>query len=87
VEKRGHFDKGMSRYGLADFNALHDAVEKTSENGSTVPLAGDQFRVIRFDLMGSNQAIRSAGNGRDSKVSPVGRGTRIRRSRRHFRRR
>ncbi len=76
---RGKLDNGMYRYVFADFDQMDEVVKKASQVGFAVPLAGDQFRVIRFDLMGSNEAIaaiRSSGGGRDSRVSPVGRGTR-----------
>ena len=81
---RGKLDNGMYRYVFTDFEQIDDTVKKASRIGFAVPLAGDQFRVIRFDLMGSNEAIaaiRSSGEGGIRGCSRWGGGLGIRRFR------
>ncbi len=58
---RGKLDNGMYRYVFTDFEQIDDTVKRASQIGFAVPLAGDQFRVIRFDLMGSTRRSRRSG--------------------------
>lgn len=48
---------GLYRYVFTNFDAINDLVMKGSQIGFAVPLQTDEFRVVRFDLTGSSQAI------------------------------
>lgn len=50
-------DNGLYRYVFTDFDTINDFVMKGSKIGFAVPLQSDQFRVVRFNLVGSNRAI------------------------------
>lgn len=50
-------DNGLYSYVFTDFDTVNDFVMKGSKIGFAVPLQSDQFRVVRFDLIGSNRAI------------------------------
>jgi hypothetical protein len=48
---------GLYRYIITEFDAMNTVVTKSIRIGFALPLQSDQFRVIRFDLSGSNSAI------------------------------
>lgn len=50
-------DNGLYRYVFSDFDSIDGIVIKGSRVGFAFPLEDNQFRVIRFDLNGSNRAI------------------------------
>jgi hypothetical protein len=50
-------DNGLYRYVFLEFDAIQNIVTKGMRVGFAVPLEGDQFRVVRFDLGGSNRAL------------------------------
>ncbi len=50
-------DSGLYSYVFTDFNIINDFIMKGSKIGFAVPLQTDQFRVVRFNLVGSNRAI------------------------------
>lgn len=50
-------DNGQYRYVFTEFDAINNLVTKGLRVGFAVPLQADQFRVIRFDLGSSNQAL------------------------------
>lgn len=49
--------KDLYSYVFTDFNALKELVMKNVRIGFAIPMQSDNFKVIRFDLTGSNQAI------------------------------
>jgi len=50
-------DNGLQGYAFTQFDAVNAIVTKGSTVGFAIPLKGDQFRVVRFSLAGSNRAI------------------------------
>ena len=48
---------GFYRYVFTDFSAIDKIVKGAIRVGFAFPLKGDEFRVIRFSLNGSNEAI------------------------------
>lgn len=70
-------DNGLYRYVFTDFDAIDNIVTKGLRAGFAVPLQGDQFRVVRFDLRGSNRAVAvmksaAARAQRSSPAKPTG---------------
>lgn len=57
VQCSAQLDNGLYRYVFNDFEEIDDLVKKGLRVGFAVPLQGDQFRVVRFDLGGSNRAL------------------------------
>lgn len=53
-------ENGLYSYVFNSFDSINDLVLKSYKLGLAIPLEGDQFRVIRFDLQGSNEAIVAA---------------------------
>lgn len=53
----GKADNKLYRYAFTNFDAINDLIKKGAKVGFAVPLQSDEFRVIRFDLGGSNRAI------------------------------
>ena len=67
------------RYGYAfnDFDRLTSLVTRGSSRiGIAIPLNGGQFRVVRFDLQGSQAALAAMRSTAASKLRPARRGTR-----------
>ena len=52
-------DNGYYRYVFTDFDAINNIITKAIDVGFAVPLQAGQFRVLRFDLTGSNRALTS----------------------------
>ncbi|MGQ7957099.1 hypothetical protein ACUTAF_05160 [Pseudomonas sp. SP16.1] len=52
-------NNNLYNYVFTDFDAIQEIVTKGIIVGFAVPLQSDKFRVIRFDLAGSNRAILS----------------------------
>lgn len=52
-------DNGHYRYVFTEFDVINNIVMKGVRVGFAVPLQADQFRVVRFNLSGSNRAIAS----------------------------
>lgn len=50
-------ENGLYRYVFTEFDAIDELVKKASRVGFAVPLQSDNFKVIRFDLVGSNRAL------------------------------
>jgi hypothetical protein len=50
-------ENGMYRYVFSNFDQITDIISKNLIVGFALPLQGDQFKVVRFDLSGSNRAI------------------------------
>jgi hypothetical protein len=50
-------DNGLYRYVFTEFDSINNIVTKGLRVGFAVPLQADQFRVVRFDLSGSNRAL------------------------------
>jgi hypothetical protein len=48
---------GRFRYLFSNFELINSAVRDAARIGFAVPLSGDNFRVTRFDLNGSRQAL------------------------------
>ena len=48
---------GFYRYVFTDFKTVDRLVKEATNVGFALPLQKDEFRVIRFDLNGSNEAI------------------------------
>lgn len=48
---------GRFRYLFSNFEMINSAVRDAARIGFAVPLSGDNFRVTRFDLNGSRQAL------------------------------
>jgi hypothetical protein len=45
------------RYIFTDFDRIDDVVKRAVKVGFAFPLENDQFIIVRFDLIGSNEAI------------------------------
>lgn len=54
---RSQFEKGKFGYFFQKFDEIDEVVSKSQRIGIAFPLESGQFRVIRFDLNGSGQAI------------------------------
>jgi hypothetical protein len=67
---------GKYTYAFTAFDRINEAVLKSSRLGIAIPLANDQFRVIRFELTGAERAVRVMRESAASKVRPVRKGTR-----------
>jgi hypothetical protein len=63
------------RYVFTDFDQINDIVKRASKAGFAIALESDQFIVVRFDLIGSNEAIAAMRSGAERNV-PTRRGTR-----------
>jgi len=50
-------DNGLYRYVFTEFDSINHIVTKGLRVGFAIPLQADQFRVVRFDLGGSNRAL------------------------------
>jgi hypothetical protein len=50
-------DNGMYRYVFTDFDKVDAILSKGSRVGFAIPLDGDQFRVVRFNITDSNSAV------------------------------
>jgi hypothetical protein len=50
-------ESGLYQYVFTNFDAIDEIVKGSSRLGFAVPLADDQFRVIRFSLDGARAAI------------------------------
>lgn len=53
----GQLKTGTYQYIFSEFDAVDNIVKEGSRVGFAVPLQRDNFRVVRFDLKGSKQAI------------------------------
>jgi hypothetical protein len=49
----------LYQYVFTEFDKIEDTVLRANRVGFAVPLQSDQFNVIRFSLMGSNEAIEA----------------------------
>lgn len=67
---------GIYRYAFTDFDKADLFVLRGARIGVAVPLEGDQFRVIRFDLSGASTAVKIMRDTASTKMQPVRRGTR-----------
>ena len=75
----GALDSGKYRYLLNPFDDIDDIVKKANRLGIAIPLRGDQFTVIRFNLNGSNESIaamRAAASQALDATRPARRSTR-----------
>ncbi|HEX6212168.1 MAG TPA: hypothetical protein VF136_15405 [Methylomirabilota bacterium] len=75
----GPLEGSPGRYGYAfnDFDRLTSLVTRGSSRiGIAIPLNGGQFRVVRFDLQGSQAALAAMRSTAASKLRPARRGTR-----------
>jgi hypothetical protein len=66
----------MYRYAFTDFDSIDGLVAKSSKIGVALPLEGDQFRVIRFDLNGATKAVGSMRGVAERRTQPTRPGTR-----------
>jgi hypothetical protein len=53
----GRLEIGRYQYVFTEFEEIHRAVLAASRIGFAFPLEGDEFIVVRFSLIGSNEAI------------------------------
>ncbi|HEX4879692.1 MAG TPA: hypothetical protein VFV39_07605 [Limnobacter sp.] len=53
----GQLKSGTYQYIFSEFDAVDNIVKEGARVGFAVPLQRDNFRVVRFDLKGSKQAI------------------------------
>jgi hypothetical protein len=67
---------GVYRYVFADFDSIDGLVAKSAKIGVALPLEGDQFRVIRFDLNGAPAAVSLMRNAAEGRTRPARQGTR-----------
>lgn len=67
----GRLDATHYRYIFTDFKAIDTAVRAASRIGFAVPLQGDQFIVVRFNLDGSDAAISSMRAAAENRVKPA----------------
>jgi hypothetical protein len=49
------------RYVFTNFDSVTGAIIKSTRIGFAVPLRGDEFQVVRFDLTGATAAIGRCG--------------------------
>ena len=63
------------RYVFTDFKAIDSIVTEAIRVGFAVPLQGDQFRVLHFDLSGSTRAIKQLQAELQRRVPPKQPGT------------
>jgi hypothetical protein len=70
----GRLEIGRYQYVFTDFNEIHRIAMDAARVGFAMPLKGDEFIVIRFSLMGSNEAVATM-NAR-TRPGGVRRGTR-----------
>jgi len=50
-------DSGLYRYAFTNFDEINNIIKDASKIGFAIPMQGDQFKVIRFSLIGANQAV------------------------------
>lgn len=67
---------GMYRYLFTDFDSIANLILKSTKIGFAMPLKGDQFRVIRFDLNGAATAVRVMRAAATGRTQPGRQGTR-----------
>ena len=48
---------GLSQFAFTDFDRSNNIIAKNSRIGIAMPMQGDQFRVVRFDLNGATAAL------------------------------
>jgi hypothetical protein len=68
-------DEGRYRYIFTDFKTIDNIVAKAIRVGFAVPLQGDEFRVLHFDLSGSTRAITQLQAELQKRVPPKRAGT------------
>ncbi len=66
---------GMYRYVFTEFDRITNPVMSSTRIGFAMPLKGDQFSVIRFDLNGAGAALRAMRAVAATRVQPDGKGT------------
>lgn len=67
---------GVYRYVFTDFDSIADHIAKSTKIGVAIPLEGDQFRVVRFDLNGAASALRVMRAAAEARTQPTRQGTR-----------
>jgi len=63
------------RYVFANFDSVTGAIIKSTRIGFAVPLRGDEFQVVRFDLTGATAAIPAMRAAAANRIQPERRGT------------
>lgn len=72
----GRQQGNLYEYVFTEFDKIDDVVMTAYRVGFAVPLEGDQFTVIRFSLIGSNEAVAKLLENAASRTVPARRGTR-----------
>jgi hypothetical protein len=67
---------GTYTYAFTDFDEVTSHMTKGGRIGIAIPLNGDQFRVVRFDMTGAPAAIASMRAVASSKTRATRQGTR-----------
>lgn len=52
-------DTNLSRYSFSDFDSITKLVSGAGGVGFAIPMQSDQFRVVRFSLVGATQALNA----------------------------
>jgi len=55
--KCAHENKGQTIFAVRDFDTIDGLVKEASHIGFVLPIENGQFKVVRFSLMGSSDAI------------------------------
>ena len=76
VRCNGRVQNGLFEYVFTEFSRIDDVVMKAYRVGFAVPLEGDQFTVIRFSLVGSNEAVAKLLEDAAARRAPARRNTR-----------
>ena len=61
---------GLYQYVFTDFDRINRIVLEAERVGFAVPLRNDRFNVVRFSLVGSNQAIEAMTNAYNRSETP-----------------
>jgi hypothetical protein len=65
----GQLESGSYRYAFTDFDAVDNAIRKSSKIGFAVPLQSDQFKVVRFLTNGAISALTIMRTAAEKKTS------------------
>lgn len=55
----GELPNGMYKYAFSSFDQIDSLVKAATRIGFAMPMQGDQFRVVRFQLNGASAAVAS----------------------------
>jgi hypothetical protein len=65
-------DKGLYEYAINQFEDIDSIVSSAAKLGVALPLQGDQFLVVTFDLGGSKAAVTAMRKAVDAKIQERG---------------